>query len=61
MVAQLDDSVGRMLDALERLGLENNTLVIFVSDNGEVEHPRDGEGRAVTENAPFTAGKDHRL
>ena len=53
--------MGRMLDALERLGLENNTLVIFVSDNGEVEHPRDGEGRAVTENAPFTAGKDHRL
>ena len=59
MVAQLDDSVGRLLNALERLNLDNSTLVIFTSDNGGVEHARDGEGHAITENAPFTGGKGH--
>ena len=33
-VAQLDDSVGRVLDALDRNGLAENTLVLFSSDNG---------------------------
>ena len=59
MVAQLDDSVGALLDALERLGLDDTTLVIFTSDNGGVEHARDREGFAITENAPFTGGKAH--
>jgi arylsulfatase A-like enzyme len=30
----IDLNVGRMLDALDRLGLADNTLVIFTSDNG---------------------------
>jgi arylsulfatase A-like enzyme len=34
MVSSLDDSVGAILDALERNGLEENTMVIFLSDNG---------------------------
>lgn len=59
MMAQLDDSVGRFLDALERLGLDNSTLLIFTSDNGGVEHARDGDGHVITENAPFTGGKGH--
>jgi arylsulfatase A-like enzyme len=29
-----DQSVGRIMDALKRLGLDDNTLVIFTSDNG---------------------------
>ena len=33
-VMQVDDTVGRMLDALARAGLADNTLVIFTSDNG---------------------------
>lgn len=33
---QFDWSVGRLLDALERLGLDKNTLVILSSDNGPV-------------------------
>ena len=31
---QVDDSVGQVLDALDRKGLAENTLVIFTSDNG---------------------------
>ena len=33
-VIQTDATVGRILDALKQTGLENNTLVIFTSDNG---------------------------
>jgi len=33
-VAQLDARVGRMLDALETLGLRERTLVLFLADNG---------------------------
>jgi arylsulfatase A-like enzyme len=35
-IAELDWSVGQVLDALERNGLTRNTLVIFSSDNGPV-------------------------
>jgi arylsulfatase A-like enzyme len=34
MVSALDDGVGRVLDALERAGVADDTLVIFLSDNG---------------------------
>lgn len=40
VVAQLDWSVGEVLSALKKYGLEDNTLVIFTSDNG----PASGEG-----------------
>lgn len=33
-VAELDRSVGRVLDTLRELKLENDTLVVFTSDNG---------------------------
>lgn len=34
MLAQLDDSVGRILARLQTEGLAENTLVVFISDNG---------------------------
>ena len=33
-VSDLDTQIGRLLDALDRLGLADNTLVVFSSDNG---------------------------
>ena len=33
-VSHLDDSVGKLLAALERKGLKKNTVVLFLSDNG---------------------------
>jgi arylsulfatase A-like enzyme len=36
VIVEMDWCVGQMLDALERLGLENDTIVIFSSDNGPV-------------------------
>ncbi|HPA40861.1 MAG TPA: sulfatase, partial [Candidatus Hydrogenedentes bacterium] len=49
MVEAVDQSVGRVMDALDRLGLAEDTVVIFTSDNG-------GLGR-VTSNAPLREGK----
>ena len=51
MLAHLDDSVGAVLAELRKQGLEKNTLVIFLSDNG-------GPTRELTSsNAPLRDGK----
>ena len=43
MLAEMDHNVGQMLDALDRLGLRENTIVVFTSDNGaEFIQPYDG-------------------
>ena len=42
MVSRMDRDIGRILDLLERLGLAENTIVFFCSDNGAV---RRWEGR----------------
>lgn len=34
MVENIDDQVGRLLDRLDSLGLSDNTIVIFLTDNG---------------------------
>ena len=47
----LDDNIGRVLDALKKQGLEKNTLVVFISDNG-------GSPLTGSNNAPLTGGKD---
>lgn len=36
MTANLDDNIGRLLDALKRLNLENDTILVFTSDHGEM-------------------------
>lgn len=36
MIELIDDQVGRMLEALEQTGQADNTLVIFMSDHGEM-------------------------
>jgi len=42
-VAQVDGAVGAILDALDRNGQSQETLVIFTSDNGPVWYPADDE------------------
>lgn len=36
MIERMDTNIGRLLAKLQELGLEQNTLVVFVSDNGNV-------------------------
>ena len=53
MVESMDSSVGRVLDAIEELGLERETVVVFMSDNGGLST---SEGHP-TSNLPLRAGK----
>ena len=36
VISQMDDAVGRLLDKLRALGLEENTLVLFTTDHGDM-------------------------
>ena len=55
MVAAMDENVGRLLDRLDELGLADQTVVVFTSDNGGLSTlPRRG---APTSNLPLRAGK----
>ena len=36
VVSQLDQAIGRILDALERTGQKENTIVVFTSDHGDM-------------------------
>jgi len=53
IVETMDTAAGRILRKLEALGLADNTLVIFTSDNGGLSI---GEG-SPTSNLPLRAGK----
>ena len=55
MVHSLDENVGRILDAIDDLGVADNTVVIFTSDNGGFIN--DFEGKQVTDNSPLCSGK----
>jgi arylsulfatase len=43
-LAEMDYRTGQILDAIKEAGIEDNTLVIFTSDNGpEATHPWEGD------------------
>ncbi len=53
MIESMDTSVGRVVEALERTGQLDNTLIVFTSDNGGVAT---SEGSPTT-NLPLIEGK----
>ncbi len=50
MVSAVDDGVGAILDTLRAEGLDKDTIVVWVSDNG-------GNERAGADNSPLRGGK----
>ncbi|MEZ7957839.1 MAG: sulfatase [Rubritalea sp.] len=56
MVQSLDDNVGKILDALDRLKLTENTIIIFYSDNGGNMY-NEIDGTTPTSNRPLRGGK----
>ena len=59
MVKSLDESVGRVLAHVKARGLEQNTIVVFASDNGGFigVDRQSGQTVPVTNNAPLRSGK----
>ena len=53
MMENLDTNIGRLLDALDRLGKRDNTITVFTSDNGGLSS---AEGSPAC-NLPLAAGK----
>jgi arylsulfatase A-like enzyme len=48
LCTQMDDSIGMIMDRLKQRALDDNTLVVFISDNG---------GDAAANNGPLRGGK----
>jgi hypothetical protein len=56
MVESMDDAVGTLLDALDRLGIATNTIIVFTSDNGGNMY-NEVDGTTPTSNRPLRGGK----
>lgn len=60
MIASMDDSVGKVRAALSRMGIADNTVIVFTSDHGGLSNRGAGGNREVaTSNLPLRAGKGH--
>jgi arylsulfatase A-like enzyme len=61
LLKSLDDSVGNLTQALETLGLANDTILLFTSDNGgKAANYNWGRFRVcLTSNYPFKQGKEY--
>lgn len=55
LVEELDQSVGRIVAAIDAAGLADRTLILFLSDNGGLEHEQNGT--VVTSNHPLRGEK----
>ena len=58
ILEHMDHHIGRLVDLLDELGIADNTLIVFVSDNGgcTMEEGAAG-GRFPGNNGPFRGGK----
>lgn len=66
MLARLDRNVGKVLASLDELGLAENTMVVFNSDNGGLakgnavyylDYYREGEAMRIAKQTPLREGK----
>lgn len=56
MIESADQSVGRLMEALDRLNLADNTIVVVTGDNGGLLTLPNSDER-ITSNAPLRGGK----
>jgi len=57
MITRMDRDIGRLLDLLKQTGLDENTLVVFTSDNGPTWDVGKPDGPFFHSAGPFRAGK----
>jgi arylsulfatase A len=58
MIESMDESVGRLMTKLEQLGVADDTIFVFTSDNGGLA-TQEGPDTPATINAPLRAGKGY--
>jgi len=56
MIQSMDDAIGTLLDALDRLGIAGNTIILFTADNGGNMY-NEVDGTTPTSNRPLRGGK----
>ncbi len=57
LIEGMDKSLGDLMDYLEKNGLDKNTAILFMSDNGGLSLSPPRSGKAHTQNLPLRAGK----
>lgn len=57
MIQSMDESLGRVLDELDELGLTDKTIFVFFSDNGGNMYDQVERTSTPTNNAPLRSGK----
>jgi len=62
MISVMDDEIGKVVAALEKRGMRDNTLIVFQSDNGGVVNAffageSEVKGKLPADNGPYREGK----
>ena len=58
MIESVDTNIGRVLDKLDELGIADNTVIVFTSDNGGLSNRGGNNNRELaTANYPLRTGK----
>lgn len=57
LIQGMDKSLGDIMDYLEKRGIADNTIIIFMSDNGGLSISSGREGRENSHNYPLSSGK----
>ncbi|MFN7627937.1 MAG: sulfatase-like hydrolase/transferase, partial [Pirellula sp.] len=56
MVEWFDSTVGQLLDSLDRRGLSENTIVVYVTDNGWIQDPNSTRYAPKSKQSPYDGG-----
>ena len=56
MVEWFDDTCGQLLDFLDKRGSAENTIVVFVTDNGWITDPQTGRYAPKSKQSPYDGG-----
>ncbi len=57
MIKTLDESVGKIMAKLKETGLDDNTVIVFMSDNGGIAYDAKSVHGLTTSNAPLKGSK----
>jgi uncharacterized sulfatase len=56
MCEWFDETVGALLEKLDRNGLANDTIVVFLADNGWIQDPEKGKYAERSKQSPYEGG-----